>query len=398
MKRIEEFDGLRALAVAAVIADHYAPFRTIGSGAAATLGTVGVDVFFVLSGYLITTILLGLKTAQYPYRIFYARRLLRILPPFALLLLLVYGGSAFLHEHISKSKLVGQVLFLRSFHDTGEVFSRLLNVLDGHSRVPGLFSRLASGPISRDYPYLPLSGSLGPTWSLSVEEWFYILWAPIVLVCRRRAIAIVGILLCLMGFFIRWFTGSGSNFFATVDILIAGALLALWLQHRRTLSLTQRSARDRLVTTVALLSGFLFVLLCLLHRDRAACSLIEIAVVGALSWMVINSGTQHPMMTALRCKPAAYLGTISYMTYLIHLPMYFVVRSALSRFTVGMPQTGAFWIVAICSVSATLLFAALSWRYFESPLLRLKDRLTELVTTEHADSPRSMAAGTVPQL
>ena len=126
----------------------------------------------MLSGYLITTILLGLRAVQRPYRIFYARRLLRILPPFGLLLLLVYGGSALLHEPISKSKLIGQLLFLRSFRDTGAVLSGLRDVLSGHSQVPGLFARITRTPISRDYPYLPLTGSLGPTWSLSVEEWF----------------------------------------------------------------------------------------------------------------------------------------------------------------------------------------------------------------------------------
>ena len=154
----------------------------------------------MLSGYLITTILLGLRAVQRPYRIFYARRLLRILPPFGLLLLLVYGGSALLHGAISKSKLIGQLLFLRSFRDTGAVLSGLRDVLSGHSQVPGLFARITRTPISRDYPYLPLTGSLGPTWSLSVEEWFYLLWAPVVLLCRRRLLVVIGVILCTMGF------------------------------------------------------------------------------------------------------------------------------------------------------------------------------------------------------
>jgi peptidoglycan/LPS O-acetylase OafA/YrhL len=323
MRRIQELDGLRALAVFAVIADHYAPFRTMGHGATATLGTFGVDLFFVLSGYLITTILLSLRAVEHPYRVFYARRLLRILPPFGLLLLFVYGGSALLHEPISKTKLIGQVLFLRSFHDTGVVVSRLHDVFGGHSLVPGLFTRVISSPIAHDYPYLPLTGSLGPTWSLSVEEWFYLLWAPIVLLCRRRLIVIIGVALCTMGFFLRWFTGAGSNFFTTVDVLIAGALLALWLERRATLSFTRRLINDRVLGATALFSALLFVLLTILHRDRTACSLTEIAVAGGLSWIIIHSGSRYPVMAILRCKPLVYLGTISYMIYLIHLPMYF---------------------------------------------------------------------------
>jgi peptidoglycan/LPS O-acetylase OafA/YrhL len=393
MRRIQELDGLRAIAVAAVIADHYAPFRTFGDGASATLGSFGVDLFFVLSGYLITTILLGLRAVQRPYRIFYARRLLRILPPFGLLLLLVYGGSALLHEPISKSKLIGQLLFLRSFRDTGAVLSGLRDVLSGRSQVPGLFARITRTPISRDYPYLPLTGSLGPTWSLSVEEWFYLLWAPVVLLCRRRLIVVIGVTLCTMGFFLRWVTGNGSNFFTTVDVLISGALLALWLERRRTLSFTQRSLHDRVVVGTALVSISFFVLVSILHRDRTACSLIEIAVAGGLSWIIINSGSPHAIMAALRCKPLVYLGTISYMTYLIHLPMYFIVRSAFSRVTTGLPEAEASWIVAVCSISATILFAALSWKYFEGPILGLKDRLEDRVTNRPAFAPRPISQG-----
>jgi peptidoglycan/LPS O-acetylase OafA/YrhL len=384
MRRIQELDGLRAFAVLAVIADHYAPFRTIGNGAMATLGTFGVDLFFVLSGYLITTILLGLRDVERPYRVFYARRSLRILPPFGLLLLLVYGGSVLLHEPISKSKLIGQVLFLRSFHDTGALLSRLIDVVAGHSLVPGLFARIASSPISRDYPYLPLTGSLGPTWSLSVEEWFYFLWAPVVLLCRRRLIVVIGVAFCTMGFLLRWLTGGGANFFTTVDVLISGALLALWLERRSTVPSIQRFLSDRVIGATALCSALLFVLLSVLHRDRIVCSLIEVAVAGGLSWIIINSGSPHPIMAMMRCKPLVYLGTISYMAYLIHLPMYFIVRSAFYLTTMGMPDTEASWIVAVSSILATILFASFSWKYFESPLLGLKDRLTDRVTNERA--------------
>ena len=91
MKRIQEFDGIRALAVGLVILDHYAPFRNFAHSAPARYGGCGVDIFFILSGFLITTILLKAKQEQHPYRIFYARRALRILPAFALLLVFVYG-------------------------------------------------------------------------------------------------------------------------------------------------------------------------------------------------------------------------------------------------------------------------------------------------------------------
>src|ERR1700686_3043295 len=101
MGRITEFDGLRAFAVGLVILDHYAPFRNFAHGAPARYGGLGVDVFFVLSGFLITTILLKAKSEQHPYRVFYARRSLRILPPFLLLLIVVYGSALALHEPLN---------------------------------------------------------------------------------------------------------------------------------------------------------------------------------------------------------------------------------------------------------------------------------------------------------
>jgi len=98
VKRIREFDGVRAIAVSLVIFDHYAPFRNLWHSAPARYGGVGVDVFFVLSGFLITGILLDSRTESHPYRVFYARRSLRILPAYALLML--FGVFAFVSLYL----------------------------------------------------------------------------------------------------------------------------------------------------------------------------------------------------------------------------------------------------------------------------------------------------------
>jgi peptidoglycan/LPS O-acetylase OafA/YrhL len=381
MKRMQELDGIRAIAVLAVIADHYAPFRTFGDGVTATLGTLGVDVFFVLSGYLITTILLGLRREQHAYRIFYARRFLRILPPYALLLLLVYGTTTLLNEPIDGGKLLGHLLFLQSFKTSGHIFSQLVGYITLQSAPASLFGRIVQTPISTDYPRLAFTGSLGPTWSLSVEEWFYVLWAPVVLVCRRRLVLKIGIAACATGFVFRWLTGNGASFFSAVDILVSGALLALWIEHRRDLLQQDQRRVDRFLALATLCSSCLYLLATVLHRDRMAVTLTEIAVAGGLAWIIRNSGTSHRVLTFLRWRPLGYLGTISYMTYLIHLPMYFAVRSALPPLIHSLAPTVQLWIVAIGSILATVLFASLSWRYFESPLLALKDRVTNYIAS-----------------
>jgi peptidoglycan/LPS O-acetylase OafA/YrhL len=391
MKRIHELDGLRAIAVAAVITDHYAPFRTMANGLPTTLGSFGVDVFFVLSGYLITRILLGLRTRQDAYRVFYARRSLRILPPFLLLLLLVYGTSALLNQAISLPKLLGHAFFLQGFKGTGFVLVRLRDLITGRSPVPGLLDSVAHYPLSRDYPHLPFTGSLGPTWSLSVEEWFYVLWAPVVLLLRRRLIGAIAIAACTMGFLVRWLTGNQATFLATVDVLVSGALVALWLEYRATRSTTDRLWIDRIVGAMALVSFSLLVVLTAVHRDRMAGTLLEIALVGGMSWIVLNSGTQHPATRALRCRVFVYLGTISYMTYLIHLPMYFAVRSVLTRFTRTAPMVAQLWIVAASSIAASLLFAAISWNYFEGPIMGLKDRMTDHLSADRTVTQHPVA-------
>jgi peptidoglycan/LPS O-acetylase OafA/YrhL len=392
MKRIYELDGLRAIAVAAVITDHYAPFRTMADGLPTTLGSFGVDVFFVLSGYLITRILLDLRSRKDAYRVFYARRSLRILPPYVLVLLLVYGTGALLNQAISLPKLLGHAFFLQGFKGTGLVLARLRDLFIGRSPIPGLFDRVGHYSISRDYPHLPFTGSLGPTWSLSVEEWFYVLWAPVVLLLRRRLIGAIAIGACTMGFFIRWLTGNHATFLSTVDVLVSGALVALWLEHRATRSFADQVWIDRIVGTVALVSFCLLMVLTAVHRDRMAGSLLEIALLGGISWIVLNSGRAHPVMTALRCRVFVYLGSISYMTYLMHLPMYFAVRSFLTRFLLTAPMGIQLWMVAVASITATLLFAAISWNYFEGPIMGLKDRITDSLTAERTGNRRPVIA------
>ena len=283
------------------------------------MGSFGVDVFFVLSGYLITRILLDLRSRKDAYRVFYARRSLRILPPYVLLLLLVYGTGALLNQTISLPKLLGHAFFLQGFKGTGLALARLRDLFTGRSPIPGLFDRVGRYSISRDYPHLPFTGSLGPTWSLSVEEWFYVLWAPVVLLLRRRLIGAIAMGACTMGFFIRWLTGNHATFLSTVDVLVSGALVALWLEYRATRSAADQLWIDRIVGTVALVSFCLLMVLTAVHRDRISGSLLEIALLGGISWIVLNSGRPHLVMTALRCRVFVYLGSISYMAYLMHL-------------------------------------------------------------------------------
>src|SRR5208282_5147788 len=97
-KRIPELDGLRAIAILLVIGCHYEVFARQLWGLP-KFGWVGVDIFFVLSGFLITSVLLNLRGQEKPFKTFYARRFRRILPPYIAFMILLYAACAALHDH-----------------------------------------------------------------------------------------------------------------------------------------------------------------------------------------------------------------------------------------------------------------------------------------------------------
>src|ERR1035438_8597101 len=97
MQRIKELDGLRAIAILLVLGCHYQGFAPLLYGLP-EFGWFGVDIFFVLSGYLITTILLGLRDQPKPYQTFYSRRAIRIFPPYFAALVPVFALGLIFHQ------------------------------------------------------------------------------------------------------------------------------------------------------------------------------------------------------------------------------------------------------------------------------------------------------------
>src|SRR5258707_5583221 len=212
--RIVQLDGLRAIAVLAVFAQHAikAPLW------------MGVDLFFVLSGFLITGILLERKARQQSYfGYFYARRVRRILPPYILLMIvssLVFGLGWAEHWqwYVFFATNIGNALG-QSGHDS-------LNVL----------------------------------WSLAVEEQFYIFWPFVVLLLPERALAVVAAALIVIVPLLRavatpWFDTFWPIYYLTpfrMDLLSAGALLAAAARRgRQSLAAYQSLAPLRLVPAPA---------------------------------------------------------------------------------------------------------------------------------------------------
>lgn len=328
MRHIPQLDGLRAAAILMVFATHAARIPLLWAG---------VDLFFVLSGYLITGILLRLKqqpAAGY-FRPFYLRRAQRILPPYLLFLIL---STAIIH--------------------TGWIASLWCILFSANIG-------LALGKIN--------SLALTPLWSLAVEEQFYLIWPWVVLLCsartlRRLAISVIVISPLLRAAATPLFHDHLPIYFLSVfraDGLCAGALVAV-AQAQQSFN----SALFRKRTFIALIVGSMLVfgLLSTLPSFHTSAnsilfnslgySLISLFFLGMLIFaLTLPKGVA---LAFLSWAPLRYLGRISYSFYLWHV----AVLLLLSERIHSTP------VVVILGFALTAAIAATSWHVIEAPLLK----------------------------
>ena len=340
--RLTELDGLRALAVLLVIWDHTTRID-LGIG-----GYHGVLLFFVISGFLITGILLGVRGKAAPVKIlraFVIRRFLRIFPIYYVVLLFAF--------------LLG-IEGART--STGWHLAYLSNWFF-------IFKGGFGGPLSH-------------LWSLSVEEQFYVLWPWFALFLPSRFLGWSIVLMISSGPLSRLLiSAAGVNgpsvYIATPTVLDALGLGCL---------LAYVSSRPRLAERVAnwaLVSGVLLIGLQFMERWIAMPAPLEFAI-DRLGWRVVCVWIVYraakglgngPVGRFLRFRPLVYIGTISYGIYLIHnfvLPTLWIIER---HYYVHLPVphrpgVGHFFLVAGLSTAA----ASLSWVSLERPLNRLKDR------------------------
>ncbi len=360
--QIDQLDGVRALAVLAVMAFHSFVLST---------GYYGVDVFFVLSGMLITGILLGEHDTRGGVSLgrFYQRRLLRLYPALlAMLLLTTPFGSL----------LSGDGTWRAWFEAVAAAATYTSNL-----------AILADGT--------QFLGALGPTWSLAVEMQFYLVW-PLVFVWllargidRRVLTALVAVAAagCLSLFWLLDTEGPAAlavapSYFrpdARFGELLVGCTLALALSQRRG-ALTWWAERGLSLGAVAGLGGLLGAHL--LHGSQGTVVPIPVVVVAtALVLARLVTSDRALLSRALRVPPLPQIGRISYAAYLWQLP---VLALAAELPLAALHEDIAFW-------GGTLVLAWLSTRFVEAPFLRRKDRLrTSRVTTGLGGSPSAADA------
>lgn len=334
-----ELDGLRGLAVLAVVAFHAG--APVGRG-----GWLGVDVFFVLSGFLITTLLLEERaaTGRVALGAFYARRALRLLP--AVLALLAVLGL------LVAAGLVGARFI--------EAAPWVLLYIANWQRVVG-----------ESTPLVHL-------WSLSVEEQFYVLW-PLALLALLRllpsprhhalvlGVAVVGIAVARTGLYATEAISAERAYFGSdlrADALLLGCLLAV----ARCAGWTERVALWIRRALWPALAGLAVVLVLPASPFGGYGPLLFGPVDGAAFVVVAAVVTMPAVLPWLRWQPLVRLGVLSYAVYLWHLPVMWLLPSPIGRLAVGVP--------------VSLVAALVSRRLIEEPALRLKQRFERTCVQE----------------
>lgn len=314
--RVAAYDGLRAVAAVAVIAIHAWPTLVRG-------GHLGVDVFFVLSGWLITNLLvteLG-ATGRLALGHFYWRRARRLLPPLviAVVLAIVVAAVAWPASLVDTEKQGVAALF----------YVGNWAVLDGWAH----------------------SGLLSHTWTLGIEEQFYAVWPLLILLAVRcggkRLACVIAISLAALGVAHEVFVGGAWVAESRGSGLLVGAALALaadgwWLRWPRAWRALTPIAAACLVTL-------------LVAGSEGAWPLVVL-----LSAVIVPSLGHHAsrVSQALAWSPLVWLGRRSYALYLLNLPLTALL----------LPSFGYGPVLLIAAGALSVLGAAASWRYIEAPL------------------------------
>lgn len=344
-KYFGSLDGLRCLSIVAVIWHHAA--HTSGGPPMLGRGFLGVDMFFVLSGFLIVTLLLRERDAhgQIALGPFYGRRALRIFPPYYALLL-----------------AVGILALVSARGQTRAAFLAALP----------FYLTYTSNWIVHQAP------NMGILWSLAAEEQFYLFWPPVErFLSRGRVLLVMGVVIAInqainFGLLDGWLqsrVGVGRNDLSILQATFTPICLGVLIAHALHDPAGHRRAHRLLGGQRAPLAllALLLVLLNVPNPEIAGVHrlAIQLCMVLLIASCVVREG--HILSVPLSWKPVRYVGVISYGMYLYHMWVAHAAGIALKRF--GLPKTRYEFAVVLLG---TVLVAHLSFRYFETPILRLK--------------------------
>lgn len=353
-------DALRGAAIVLVTLYRFGggsegPASVVASDGLLELGARGVDLFFVLSGFLITGILFDSKGRAHYFRNFYARRALRIFPLYYLTLaalLLVLPRLAPL--------LAGP--FQPAIERQSWLWLYSANVVQGTE------GRWLLGPLNH-------------FWSLAIEEHFYLLWPAVIFCLSRRAamrLCLVLAVACVAGR-AAWLAGGYSNVAAEVltplrmEGLLLGSWLALAAREPRMFGVLQKFALPAL-----LLCGGLAIAADLSEKRwlRLPDAVWSVAF-AALLILLISAKRSSWLGRFGQLRMLRFFGQYSYAMYVFQLPLIYLVAPVVSAAGLSV-ALGGVWLgqAVYCALlfSLTTLAAVVSWHCFERHVLKLKHR------------------------
>jgi peptidoglycan/LPS O-acetylase OafA/YrhL len=337
---LPELDGLRGLAILWVVLYHCHP-RLVGTWIyyASLWGWAGVILFFILSGFLITSILLVTRDKPHFFHNFHARRALRIWPVYFLLLAVVY---------LKADWFVGTTTWnaIKTAPWLAYIFF-----------VQNLF-------------HLTMPASLEPTWALAIEEQYYFVWAPVVKFLRRPwmlAVVLAGALAASPALRLghhAWLTPTHT--LIHLDGIALGSLMALGMHTLRL------SRRTWLWMGLGGMVGGVWAAATIAGGTAFLDSALAVGFSGLVLALIVSTGSRNPVSAALRSGPLAFYGRISYGLYMSHIAVFIYFGwfdARMDRYGVE----GNLAVVAFRLAVCTLVAAAL-WYGFESQVLKLKSR------------------------
>lgn len=336
MKRVPQLDGVRGIAILLVLIHNTDVFPSFHLAALYKYGWMGVDLFFVLSGFLITGILLDSKDSELYFRNFYARRCLRIWPLYYSLLIFMFAIA----PRLDPSQ--AHAIFERSSPWWAYPFF--------------LQNFLVASPEEA-------AGALGVTWSLAIEEQFYLFWPLIVRTFSSAQIKRIAAGVILVSPPMRYYLALHhfdiySNLFCRMDGLMAGALLATIVRSEKF------DPRKHLkMAATGLFLALALAIVAETHQARwitfsmtswAAVSLIYLALFSQRKWIQSLFANRF-----LGCT-----GTISYGLYLLHKIPVDVTK------TMQLKWSPFLWSSLV--IATSYLLATISWTVLEKPFLKFK--------------------------
>src|SRR5215470_6095293 len=335
--RVPALDGVRGVAILLVILHNQTGgYPSLHLQRIFANGWMGVDLFFVLSGFLITGILVDSRQSEDYFKNFYARRCLRIWPLYYSLLFFMF--------------VIVPVLLPSEAHT---VFDRS--------------SPWWAYPLFLQNFLIPnpsaATGPLGVTWSLAIEEQYYLVWPWVVRYCSRSQVRNIALTVICLSPALRFYLSfqhidTYSNVFCRLDGLMMGALLAL-IVRSDTLLPSTFTKRAWITLSVATPLAFLAEPL---NARWIGFSFTALASASFVHLSLFSK--QHVLRAVLTNRFLIYTGTISYGLYLLHKIPFDMARAfRLERYpALALPIL----------LAAAYAMAALSWTLLEKPFLRLK--------------------------